>query len=233
MHGIKGTDDLSCASTGEKKDFLTASHDTEKQHEKNAVDCGEKRFSRTTEYSMQVAPQDTRCSPAPVSVFVRNNRVGESAESEDGYQGDGEKNKPCLRIHADYDSRLFGTGYNEAMLDKKVNSLRNALAGLAIAWKEELNFRIQLACGAVAILLAWFLGVSQIEFLIIILLVGFVLSAEALNTALEEFCDMVQRNPDPHIAKIKDLAAAAVLIASFTALLIGTTIFLPYVVALS
>ena len=114
------------------------------------------------------------------------------------------------------------------MLDKKVNSLRNALSGLSIAWKEEANFRIQIACGVVAIIAAWFLGVSQMDFLIIILLIGFVLSAEALNTALEEFCDMVQRNPDPHIAKIKDLAAAAVLIASFTALVIGAAIFIPH-----
>ena len=114
------------------------------------------------------------------------------------------------------------------MLDKKVNSLRNAFAGLNIAWREEFNFRIQIACGIIAIAAAWMLEVSRLEFLMIILLVGFVLSAEALNTALEEFCDMVERNPDPHIAKIKDLAAAAVLIASFTALVIGAAIFIPH-----
>ncbi|MSU73784.1 diacylglycerol kinase family protein [Candidatus Kaiserbacteria bacterium] len=114
------------------------------------------------------------------------------------------------------------------MLDRKVNSLRNALAGLVVAWKEELNFRIQIGCGITALIAAWVLGVSTSEFLIIIFLIGFVLSAEALNTALEEFCDMVQRNPDPHIAKIKDLAAAAVLIASFTALIVGAAIFIPH-----
>ena len=114
------------------------------------------------------------------------------------------------------------------MLDKKVNSLRNAVAGLAIAWKEELNFRIQIGCGVVAMIAAWVLEVSLFEFLTIVFLIGFVLSAEALNTALEEFCDMVQSNPDPHIAKIKDLAAAAVLIASFTALVVGASIFIPH-----
>ncbi len=114
------------------------------------------------------------------------------------------------------------------MLDKKVNSLRNALAGLVVAWKEEVNFRIEIACGISALTAAWLLEVSRFEFLVILFLIGFVLSAEALNTALEEFCDMVQRNPDPHIAKIKDLAAAAVLIASFTALIIGAAIFIPY-----
>lgn len=114
------------------------------------------------------------------------------------------------------------------MLDKKVNSLRNALAGLSIAWKEELNFRIEIGCGILAIVASLLLGISHGEFLIILFLIGFVLSAEALNTALEEFCDMVQKNPDPHIAKIKDLAAAAVLIASFTALVVGAAIFIPH-----
>lgn len=114
------------------------------------------------------------------------------------------------------------------MIDSKVNSLRNAFAGLVVAWNEELNFRIEIGCGVLAVAAACILGVSHGEFLIILLLIGFVLSAEALNTALEEFCDMVQKNPDPHIAKIKDLAAAAVLIASFTALVIGAAIFIPY-----
>lgn len=182
---------------------------------------------------MQVTPQGSGRFPMFVSVFVGNDRVGESPQGEDGHQRDDKKDKAYLRVHGKHDSRLLLGRYNRTMLDKKVNSLRNALAGLAIAWKEELNFRIQIACGIVTILAAWFLGVSQMEFLIIVLLIGFVLSAEALNTALEEFCDMVQRNPDPHIAKIKDLAAAAVLIASFTALIIGTTIFLPYVIVLS
>ncbi len=115
------------------------------------------------------------------------------------------------------------------MLDSKINSLRNAFAGLVIAWKEESNFRLEIACGFFILLAASFLEVSHTDLLIIILLIGFVLSAEALNTALEEFCDMVQRNPDPHIAKIKDLAAAAVLIASFTALIVGAAIFIPYI----
>ncbi len=119
------------------------------------------------------------------------------------------------------------------MLDKKVNSLRNALAGLVVAWKEEINFRIEIGCGVLAVAAALLLGISQAELLIILFLIGFVLSAEALNTALEEFCDMVQKNHDPHIAKIKDLAAAAVLIASFTALVIGAAIFIPYIAALS
>jgi|SRR3989344_1786900 len=114
------------------------------------------------------------------------------------------------------------------MLEKKVQSVRHALTGLKTAWFEEHNFRIEIVCGVAAVILGWFLQISREEFLILFLLIGFVLATEALNTALEEFCDMVRSSPDPHIAKIKDLGAAAVLLASFTSLFVGALIFIPH-----
>ena len=115
------------------------------------------------------------------------------------------------------------------MLQKKLESFQHALSGLLIAWREEMNFKIQIACGILAIVVSVILDISRIEFVMIIFAIGFVLATEALNTALEEFCDMVKSDPDPHIAKIKDLAAAAVLISSITALVIGSAIFIPYI----
>lgn len=117
------------------------------------------------------------------------------------------------------------------MIRKKLESLGHAFSGLLIAWREEMNFKLEIACGIAAIALGFVLQISQNEFVIVVLLIGFVLTTEALNTALEEFCDMVKSEHDPHIAKIKDLAAAAVLISSITALVIGTVIFIPYMFA--
>lgn len=117
-------------------------------------------------------------------------------------------------------------------LDRNIYGFRYALTGIKVAWREEINFKIQVGCALVALFLAWFFRVSPIEWMVIIFLIGSVLSAEAFNTALEEFCDMVKNDPDPHIAKIKDLAAAAVFIASATALVVGVIIFLPRFLAL-
>ncbi len=119
------------------------------------------------------------------------------------------------------------------MLEKKVRSFRHALRGVNIAWREEMNFKIEVVCGALAIAAASILPLTRIEFVVIIFLIGFVLATEALNTALEEFCDMVKSDHDPHIAKIKDLAAAAVLLSAITALTIGSTIFIPYLLPLA
>jgi diacylglycerol kinase len=124
-------------------------------------------------------------------------------------------------------------GYNIAMLGKKLRSFRNAFEGIKIAWREEFNFRVQVVLMIAALILSWFFAISPTEWIIVLFLIGFVLSAEAFNTALEELCDKFKTDPDPHIAKIKDLAAAAVLIASATALIIGAIIFVPRFLSLS
>jgi len=118
------------------------------------------------------------------------------------------------------------------MLVKKIRNVRYALRGLKIAWEEELSFKVQVTIGILVILLGWFFSISPTEWMFAIFMIGLVLSAEAFNTALEELCDKYKTDPDPHIAKIKDLSAAAVLIASTTALIIGAIIFVPYLIEL-
>lgn len=115
---------------------------------------------------------------------------------------------------------------------KKIESFRYALRGLGVAWEEEHNFRFEIFWAVLTVFLALFLRLPQMEFLIIIFMIGFVLATEVLNTALEELCDKFEPSHDPHIAKIKDLAAAAVLISSLTALIVGLIIFVPRLIQL-
>lgn len=113
------------------------------------------------------------------------------------------------------------------MLERKLRSFGYALKGLRLAFQEESNFQIQIAFSVFVIFLGRFLGISEAEWLLVIGAMGLVLTAELLNTALEELCDMLRSTHDPHVAKIKDLAAAAVLAASITAFVIGMIIFVP------
>jgi hypothetical protein len=62
--------------------------------------------------------------------------------------------------------------------------------------------------------------------------IAFVLSAEAMNTALEYLTDLVSPDPHPLAGKAKDVAAAAVLIAAFSAIIVGLILFLPKLSAL-
>ena len=118
------------------------------------------------------------------------------------------------------------------MLEKKLRSFGYALKGVRVAWQEEFNFRFEAAIAVAALLLSWLLHISKDEFLTILFLIGFVFTAEIFNTALEELCDKFSSEHDPHIGKIKDLAAGAVFISASTSLVIGLAIFLPYLLPL-
>ena len=103
-----------------------------------------------------------------------------------------------------------------------------AFTGIQIAWKEEMNFRIEIACAVLAIALGIVLHLSPIEFALVISAITCVLTAEAFNTALEQLCDKFQPTHGPHIAKIKDLAAAAVLLAAIGSAIVGIAIYIPH-----
>lgn len=118
------------------------------------------------------------------------------------------------------------------MIEKKFCSFTYAWKGLHIAAREEFNFKAHLALGATAIFLGLFFRISITEWLFVIGTIGVVLTAELFNTALEELCDMLKPTHDPHVAKIKDLAAAAVFVAAIAALVVGCIIFLPRITGL-
>jgi len=104
------------------------------------------------------------------------------------------------------------------------SALRHALDGIRHAWQTEPNFRLETAVGALALLLALWLGVNLAP---VLLAVGLVLSLELLNTAIEATVDLASPEPHPLAKTAKDTAAAAVLTASVAALLLGLYLFLP------
>ncbi len=113
-----------------------------------------------------------------------------------------------------------------------IAGFRYAFAGIKIAWRQEINFRIEVLCAVVVFCLAIILDLSAIECSVLTITVFFVLAVEIFNTALEEVCDKFHPAHDPHIEKIKDLSAAAVLAASLGALCVGAVIFIPHVIGL-
>ncbi len=117
------------------------------------------------------------------------------------------------------------------MWHRRIRSFICALRGIRIAWLGEPNFRIEIACAAVAILAGVFFHISRGEWMVLVLCIAMVLAVETLNTALEALCDMVRDTHDPHVAIIKDLAAAAVLLVVLGSLVVGLCIFIPYLIA--
>jgi diacylglycerol kinase len=89
------------------------------------------------------------------------------------------------------------------------------------------NAWIHLVAAAVAVFLGFFLKITVTEWLFVVAAIGFVLSAEAFNTAIEQLVDRVSPEKNPEAGRIKDIGAGAVLLAAATALVIGLVIFLP------
>ena len=110
---------------------------------------------------------------------------------------------------------------------KRIKSFAYAFKGLVLMFREEHNSRIHLAAGVLAVLTGFLLNISMIEWVAIVLCIGWVLGMEAINSALERICDLISKEKSASIEKIKDLAAAGVLISALTALGVGMLIFLP------
>ena len=114
---------------------------------------------------------------------------------------------------------------------KLAKSFACAFRGIYVAFKSERNFRIHLAAMCLAVALGFYLGLSVLEWNLIIFAIGFVLSAELFNTALERLGDEVACGRLSQMIKnAKDVSAAAVLLSALTAFTIGVLIlFVPLV----
>ena len=105
-----------------------------------------------------------------------------------------------------------------------------AWAGLREALKTQQNFRFHVVATALVIILGFYVGLSSTSWAIIILCIGFVLSAELFNTAIEKLSDEVANGQEKRLIKhTKDIAAAAVLVSSIASLIIGIVLlFIPF-----
>jgi len=102
-----------------------------------------------------------------------------------------------------------------------VYRLRVAFAGLLACWRRERSFRTQAVTAAVAVLVLVALRPPAIWNAAVALAAGLVLVAEVFNAALEALADRLHPEIHPEIRVVKDMAAAAVLLASVVAVVVG------------
>jgi diacylglycerol kinase len=107
------------------------------------------------------------------------------------------------------------------------------LKGFVYAWRgiaagaAGRNFRVMLGAAGVTIILGYFLDISRVEWALVILAMGLVMALELLNTAGEKLIDILSPVHDPRYGMVKDILAGAVLVASLSATVLGTLVFLP------
>ena len=110
---------------------------------------------------------------------------------------------------------------------RQINSFKFAFEGIFHAFLSEPNFRIQLFIVAVSIILGKVYQITRVEWSFIIICSGFLLFMELINTVIEEIMDRFMKNLNDGVKIIKDVSAAAVLIAALTFLVNFSLIFGP------
>lgn len=107
-----------------------------------------------------------------------------------------------------------------------------ALSGIAHCIAKERHFRFHLFAAAAAILFSLLLRLTPVELAVIVLVCGAVITAEAINTAIENTVDLCTGERHPLAKTAKDAAAGAVLVISAAAALIGMIIWIPHILLL-
>lgn len=91
----------------------------------------------------------------------------------------------------------------------------------------ESHFKIHLIATGIVIIFGILFRINSLEWAVVWLSIGAVLTAEAINSAIETVCDLIMPSRHPLVKKIKDISAGAVLLAAGSAVAAGLFIFLP------
>ncbi len=117
-------------------------------------------------------------------------------------------------------------------LKQLVQSFVYAKRGLVRVFRTEQNFRVQILISLVVVIIGAVFRLTSKEWVVVLLVICLVLLLELVNTVVEKVIDILKPKIHSYVAIIKDVMAAAVLLAAVFATIIGLIIFYPYVVAL-
>lgn len=108
-----------------------------------------------------------------------------------------------------------------------IDALKNSTNGIKYIFKNERNFRIQLVCAVLAIIVGVLLKLSFNQLAIIALVIFLVLLTEFLNTVIEVIVDMYTEEYNEKAKIAKDVSAGAVTLMATCSVIIGIIMYLP------
>ena len=113
------------------------------------------------------------------------------------------------------------------MFGKEIKRFSDAFNGLFLIFRSEPHARFHLLAACVVIAAGFYFKVNTNEWLILILTISIVITAEAVNTAIEKLGDFVHKEKHESMRIIKDMAAGAVLFSAIASVVIAAIIFIP------
>ena len=111
--------------------------------------------------------------------------------------------------------------------EKCSNCFLCAVRGIIDALRTEKNLRFDFFIALCVIALGLAFKIGPVEWMVCLISMGIMLSAELFNTAIEYFVDMYTREKNEMAGKIKDISAGAVFLLSINVAVVGFIIFIP------
>ncbi len=111
-----------------------------------------------------------------------------------------------------------------------LNSFYYAFQGIKVNILTERNLAIHFSVMLLVIILGFIFKISVTEWLICVLLFGFVITLELMNTAIETAIDICMPEINPKAKLAKDTSAGAVLVVAIVSVIIGIIIFVPKII---
>ena len=98
-------------------------------------------------------------------------------------------------------------------LERIFNAFRNSWNGLRSVFRSESAFRQELVGCALAALILAFMGVSRLEYILLVASLAFILVAELINTAIENIVDRIGTEYNELSKVAKDIGSAIVFVS--------------------
>ncbi len=117
-------------------------------------------------------------------------------------------------------------------IKKFLLSFTYPIKGLRYAYRNEQNLAVDVGVALLVTIAGFIFKLNLVEWAILALTIGLVISCELINTAIEAVVDLVTEDYHPLAKVAKDTAAAAVFVFAIVAIIVGLIIFLPKVIAL-
>lgn len=121
---------------------------------------------------------------------------------------------------------------NKFSIKSRLGSFKFAFRGFVLLIKNEHNARIHLFAAFIAITAGILLKITTFDWILIAIVIGLVFLTELINSSLEALADFAEPDSNETIRKVKDYAAAAVLVSAIISFITGALIFIPRILDL-
>lgn len=112
-----------------------------------------------------------------------------------------------------------------------LRSFGYAFEGVSYILRTQRNARIGIALAIVALALAAWLGISAVEWAVLVITIALVMALEWINTSLELAVSLASPERHPSAKAAKDVAAACVLLGAITSVAVALLLFAPRLVS--